>query len=272
MKTELQKTSSILTKFASTYSVDPGKMLSTLKATCFKQKNGEVTDEQMIALLIVADQYKLNPFTREIYAYPDKQNGIVPVVGVDGWSRIINDKKNFDGMEFRQSETLVDVDGGKRCPEWIECAIYAKDRSHPVTVREYLDEVYRPPFTGKKDGKQYTVNGPWQTHTKRMLRHKAMIQCARVAYGFGGIYDQDEAERIIEAEVIREESKPNLTDSQRMYRDNQAEALVEAAEAGDDLSVREIWEALDHEKTNVFNRIPNDKKEIVKESLSRTSE
>jgi len=31
-----------------------------------------------------------------------------------------------------------------------------------------------------------------------MLRHKAMIQCARLAFGFAGIYDQDEAERIAE--------------------------------------------------------------------------
>ena len=32
-----------------------------------------------------------------------------------------------------------------------------------------------------------------------MLRHKAMIQCARLAFGYGGIYDQDEAERIVES-------------------------------------------------------------------------
>lgn len=29
-----------------------------------------------------------------------------------------------------------------------------------------------------------------------------MIQCARLAFGFGGIYDQDEAERIVEGTVI----------------------------------------------------------------------
>jgi hypothetical protein len=34
-----------------------------------------------------------------------------------------------------------------------------------------------------------------------MLRHKAMIQCARMAFGFGGIFDQDEAERIVEADA-----------------------------------------------------------------------
>jgi len=31
-----------------------------------------------------------------------------------------------------------------------------------------------------------------------MLRHKALIQCARIAFGFSGIYDEDEAARIVE--------------------------------------------------------------------------
>ncbi|RAP66751.1 recT family protein [Candidatus Erwinia dacicola] len=70
-----------------------------LKATAF---SGEATDAQFTALLIVANQYGLNPFTKEIYAFPDKQNGIVPVVGVDGWARIINGHDQFDGMEFEQ--------------------------------------------------------------------------------------------------------------------------------------------------------------------------
>jgi hypothetical protein len=34
-----------------------------------------------------------------------------------------------------------------------------------------------------------------------MLRHKAMIQCARLAFGFAGIFDQDEAERIVERDI-----------------------------------------------------------------------
>lgn len=65
-------------------SVDPQELITTLRQTAFK---GDASDAQFIALLIVANQYGLNPWTKEIYAFPDKQNGIVPVVGVDGWSR-----------------------------------------------------------------------------------------------------------------------------------------------------------------------------------------
>lgn len=174
---------------------DPKELTNVLKATAFK---GEVSDAQMAALLVVANQYKLNPWTKEIYAFPDKSNGIVPVVGVDGWSRILNDNHDFDGMEFRQSDTMVRMPGAKSdAPEWMECVIYRKSRSKPIVVREYLDEVYREPFKGKYGD----VIGPWQTHPKRFLRHKTMIQAGRIAFGYGGIYDQDEAERIAESQA-----------------------------------------------------------------------
>lgn len=154
---------------------DTGELVSVLKATAFK---GPVTDAQMSALLIVANQYQLNPWTKEIYAFPDKNNGIVPVVGVDGWARIINGNPAFDGMEFRE-----DADS-------CTCIIYRKDRAHPVAVTEYMAECKRG-------------TGPWQSHPRRMLRHKATIQCARMAFGFAGIYDQDEAERIAERDMGR---------------------------------------------------------------------
>ena len=188
---------------------DESKVIATLKATAFKLKEGVVSDEQMHALLVVANQYQLNPFTREIFAFPDKNNGIVPVVSVDGWASMVNRHPDMDGLEFIYSDQeWVTYDNAKLCPPWIECVIFRKDRSHPVRIREYLDEVYRPPFQGiDKNNRPYTVNGPWQSHTKRLHRHKSLIQCSRIAFGFVGIYDEDEAERIIEGEVIR--ARPN---------------------------------------------------------------
>ena len=201
---------------------DGSDLIETLKATAFK---GEVTNAQMTALMVVANQYGLNPWTKEIYAFPDKNNGIVPVVGVDGWARIINDNPQFDGMEFAQPDEMVRMPGANSdAPAWIECAMYRKDRTRPVIIREYLDEAYREPFKGKFG----PVIGPWQTHPKRFLRHKAMIQCARMAFGYGGIYDQDEAERITErdmgaAEVVssRPAAPAALPDySQSAFSDN----------------------------------------------------
>lgn len=190
--------SNIVAKFADRYAVDANKVMQTLAATAFKQRDGSVPSmEQMTALMVVADQYGLNPFTREIYAFPDKANGIVPVVGVDGWTRIINSHPQLNGIEFNYSPEMVTPEGAtSTCHEWVECVIYRKDRDRPIVVREYLDEVYRKPFDNKAKG--YAVAGPWQTHAKRFLRHKALIQASRLAFGFAGIYDQDEADRINE--------------------------------------------------------------------------
>lgn len=168
---------SVLVRMSSRYGVDADKMLTTLKATCFK---GDVSNEQMMALLVVADQYDLNPWTKEIFAFPGQGGAIVPVVGVDGWSRIINSHPQFDGVDFMDGEL-----NNRSIPTWIECRIHRKDRTHAVSVKEYFDEVVRD-------------TGPWKSHPRRMLRHKALIQAARLAFGFAGIYDQDEGERIID--------------------------------------------------------------------------
>ena len=161
----------LTSKLAAKFDLGDGSgLLDTLKKTAFK---GAVSDEQMTALLIVANQYKLNPWTSEIYAFPSN-GSIVPVVGVDGWARIINGNSQFDGMEFEQDA------------ESCTCKVYRKDRSHPVSVTEFMEEC-------KRDTK------PWKSHPRRMLRHKAMIQAARLAFGFAGIYDEDEAERIKDA-------------------------------------------------------------------------
>jgi phage recombination protein Bet len=170
----------LLATFGARYNVDAAKVATVLKQTCFRTEK-PASDEQMMALLVVANQYQLNPFTKEIFAFEDKHKGIVPVVSVDGWTRIINSHPQIEALEFEYGE---DDESGP----WVECIITRKDRAKPMRVREYLNECRRE-------------TGPWKSHPRRMLRHKALIQAARIAFGFGGIYDQDEADRIREVDV-----------------------------------------------------------------------
>lgn len=193
---------------------DGSELASTLKQTCFKSGT-QVTDAQMTALLIVAQQYGLNPFTKEIYAFPDK-GGIVPVVGLDGWSRIINSRPEFDGMDFTQ-----DADS-------CTCTIYRKDRSHPIKVTEWMAECKRNA-------------GPWLSHPYRMLRHKAMIQCARLAFGFAGIYEQDEAERIAEADAPKKVDPDTGEITPILFDVISALNAVECCVSTDSLSM--VWKA-----------------------------
>jgi phage recombination protein Bet len=176
---------SAIATLASRLGVDPAKLVNTLKQTVFKG----ASDEELMALTIVANEYRLNPFTKEIYAFPAKGGGIVPVVSVDGWVRMINEHPQMDGLDFEFTKT-----DGKL--ESCTAIIWRKDRSRPIRVTEYLTECRRS-------------TEPWKME-HRMLRHKALIQCGRVAFGFGGVYDDEEAEPIIEkkatARVVNVES------------------------------------------------------------------
>lgn len=162
-----------LSVLASRLQIEETKLLDTLKKTVFKDARN---DEELAALVVVANTYELNPLLRELYAYPAKGGGIVPVVSVDGWINLCNSHPQYDGMEFDFKE---DKEGN---PVSCTCAIFRKDRKHATKVTEYFSECYRN-------------TEPWKMK-HRMLRHKALIQCARVAFGFSGIYDEDDAAAI----------------------------------------------------------------------------
>lgn len=144
---------------------------------------GDVSDVQFIVLLIVVNQYGFNLWMKEIYVFFDKQNGIVLVVGVDGWFCIINENQQFDGMDFEQDN------------EFCICWIYCKDCNYLICVIEWMDECCCELF---KICEGREIMGLWQLYFKWMLCYKVMIQCVCLVFGFVGIYDKDEVECIVE--------------------------------------------------------------------------
>jgi len=243
-----------ISKLANALSIpDSPDLFNTLKSTAFK---GEMSNEQFSALLIVATQYGLNPWTKEIYAFPDRSNGIIPVVGVDGWSRIVNSHPLFDGVEFEQND------------ESCTCKIYRKDRSHPTAITEWMSECKKEAFTNKSG---YEVKGPWQSHPKRMLRHKAFCQAARLAFGYVGVYDQDEAERILDAEELvhpqRQEKQifdaiePPIDQKKRISLLNNLKEIA----ANEGVSVlEEAWKKLDKtDRQLLANDLPDLKNKAI---------
>ena len=148
------------------------------------------SEADMERLLLTCEALGLSPVGRDVYAVQQESGaGVLIAVGIDGWSRIVNQHPQYDGMEFEESP---DHEGG--VPAWIRCTIHRRDRRVSISVKEYLCEALRD-------------TGAWQTHPRRMLRHKAMVQCARLAFELptvSGVYDIDEAEGIVQA---REQDK-----------------------------------------------------------------
>jgi len=218
MSTELARKDNrpLLARMADRFGVDPDKMATTMKATCFRQRGRdgeggkEVTNEQLMALLIVSEQFGLNPFSKEVYAFPDG-GGIVPMISVDGWIRIINEHPQFDGVEFQEGPLL---EGGPYggLPEWIDCAIYRKDRTRPLVIREYMSECFneRSPV--------------WKKSPRRFLRHRALIQCGRVAFGFSGGCGVAE-----DADLYDVTPTPALPEAKPVKANDRAAAILEKA-------------------------------------------
>ena len=86
-----------------------------------------------------------------------------------------------------------------------------------------------------------------------MLRHKAMIQAARLAFGFTGIYDEDEAERIKDAGdgIKPEETSPFAGQTEHPERQSLlAEAQAQAQRGTDDY--RAWWQSLSAEQRKII--------------------
>jgi phage recombination protein Bet len=191
--------------------VDPEELKVTLKATAFKECK---TDAEFMAAVIIANTYGLNPILREIYAFPS-QKGVVPIVPIDGWVSLVNRQENHDGVELIENEK-----DGKLIS--VTSKFYLKDKEHPVVVTERLDECKKGTDT-------------WNKWPYRMLRHKAYIQGARIAHGFSGIYDEDEAERIVEAQLVESSHmKPDVQMPQAKAPETPDQDPAEAP-AGDEI-------------------------------------
>jgi len=123
----------------------------------------DVPAKTILTILRSMQNLHLDPLCDEIgfTQYDDGQWQVF--ITIEGCSKLLNQHPQFNGLVFNQADTLIDG-----VPEWMECSIYRKDRTVPTTVREYLTEV-----RGE--------NPIWQKMPRRMLRHRALQQCVRLA-------------------------------------------------------------------------------------------
>ena len=123
----------------------------------------EVPAKAILVLLRSMQTLHLDPLCEEIGFTQFEDGQWQVLITIEGCSKLLNQHPQFNGLVFNQADTLIDG-----VPEWIECSIYRKDREVPTTVREYLTEV-----RGE--------NAIWQKMPRRMLRHRALQQCVRLA-------------------------------------------------------------------------------------------
>ena len=110
------------------------------------------------------DFYRIDPWLGDIKIHHQSGQWL-PYITMDGWMKMINQHPAFCGIDFRESDQLIEG-----APEWMSCTIYRHDRVIPITVREYYKEVKQE-------------NPLWNGIPRRLLRFRTMQQCARLALG-----------------------------------------------------------------------------------------
>jgi len=124
-----------------------------------------VPAKTILALLRLAQDHHLDPLKEEVALALYEEGNWQAYITVEGWSKLLNCHPAFDGITFSESPEHTNS-----IPIWMECTIYRKDRVKPIVIREYFEEV---------KGEQAI----WLKMPRRMLRHRVMQQCARLAVG-----------------------------------------------------------------------------------------
>lgn len=176
------QTQGLIARLAGRFGVEPNRLLKCLTTQVFKQADGrQPSNEELMVLLLVCENFGLSPFNREIFAFRGKGGEIVPVVSLDGWAKIVRSQKDFNGVSFRFSETTVKVAGcNQELPEFVECAMRLKGVDEPIVIQEFMVECFND------------KSPVWRKWPRRMLRTRAFIQCARLAFSLTGLYDEGE--------------------------------------------------------------------------------
>ncbi len=168
-----------------------------------KNQHGATASNAEIAVFTgVCSKYELNPLVKECAAFISGGK-LQVIVMIDGWYRMVNRQETFDGVEFDDHLN----DKGEIAS--ITCRMYIKGRSRPACATEYMAECSDP------------KSSVWKRWPNRMLRHKAYIQAARIAFGISEVIDDDEAGRIrsnggsnlpVQERDITPQASVNLTD------------------------------------------------------------
>ena len=182
---------------------DIKSVISGMIISSKNQHGATATKAEMAVFIGVCSKYGLNPLVRECAAFISGGK-LQIIVMIDAWYKMVNRQDTFDGVEFEDK-----FDGSDKVTS-TTCKMYLTNRSRPICVTEYLAEC--------KDAK----SSVWARWPNRMLRHKAYIQAARMAFGISEVIDDDEKNRI----TSNSSPEKNITPQQDVPSHADIEAIM----------------------------------------------
>ena len=179
---------------AKTLQINPQELLDWLDASL-------APEAAQLHLLTMAKGLALNPILGHIDWDHHPDHGFEVFIPIDGWIHLIHREPSFRGISFSQSTELE-----HGIPIWMECTINRADFIQPITVREYLAELK-------------TDHPIWEQMPRRMMRHKTLQQCARLAFGIHLPEHQDQKSIISTVESSRATKRIEPASAKQMLRE-----------------------------------------------------
>jgi len=143
------------------------------------------SNEEFGLLVHLANQYKLDPLKREIWAVKYSYNPAQIFVSRDGFLSIAHKSGQFNGMET----TFVEPkDPAKIDDLTATCTVYRKDMEHAIKVTIRM-------------GEYNTKMSVWKTKPRTMLQKVAESQALRRAFNVAGVYSPEEFDQVKEVQT-----------------------------------------------------------------------
>jgi hypothetical protein len=172
------------TELSAHLGLTPASMVATFKAQCFKCRPEDVTDAQMAAFVVIANEMGVNPLLPGmLYAFPVQGGGIVPMMGPDGVF-----KKLVEHPSVESWQCVSFPEDVTKAPTHATMSIWRKGSERPLTKTVLLSEW--------KVGN----NPNWNTRPRHMLELRAIKQGARMII-HGIPFDEDERQIMGEMNV-----------------------------------------------------------------------
>lgn len=243
----LNNTNSVLIRMAAKYGCDTDKFYNTLKTTCFrvkvKNEKGQYvfrapTEAEFLTLLVVAEQLGLNPMLGELYAFPDKAGGIVPIVGVNGWRQIAASNPEYAGVRFEISQELETIEAAHiTAPSYISTFVKVR-RPDGFVFESQGIAFFSEKFRGDSEA--------WRKYPRQMLLNKSLIQALKNAFpSCAGLYDDDDASAMASAGAMSAAASPapSVPAMDRTALDKKLAQVVRLAKARNAWDIATDWAA-----------------------------
>lgn len=170
-----QKRQGIVDNASAIMGCEPAKLLDLLRNVWHTSKGQpDLTPQEMFVGISLVARYGLDPIAREVYVTRSKK-GLMTIVGIDGWIKILCRTPHYDGHEVEIHE---DEDGKI---DWVETRIHSKERTHPATYKAFMSE--------------YIKMGGFvaQQMPSHMLRLFSLRHAARQFVPLAGVTTEEEA-------------------------------------------------------------------------------